>query len=160
MQTVHIFVGLPASGKTTFYNKHKEDLFVDTIRLSLDDFRWQCTTTHFSPGFEPFVKMWIDVTGEYLLDHGHSLIIDATNIYANLRSKWIQLACKYSAQVAIYFFTANEAKCLLRNKGREGEVPESVISFMASKFEPVLNEGQDFDFVVNMSGGYRMLQQP
>lgn len=152
-KTLHLFVGLPASGKTTFYEQNKALFFKDAIRLSLDDFRRLIGGHQFHKPFEPIVRMWMDVTGMYLLEMGHNLVIDATNIQLGLRLKWLNLAKEYGYGVRCWYFQVSPPVCLKRDEGRADEVGAKVIASMWERFvKPIKGEGYEAVVRVDADG--------
>jgi predicted kinase len=143
-KTIHLFVGLPGSGKTTFYHKNKALFFKGAVRLSLDTFRKVVGGNQFYPPFEPITKMWIDVTATYLMHLEYDLVIDATNIYVGLRKKWLREAKSNGYEVRCWYFTTKAPTCIDRDRAREvgHVVGVPVIMDMLGKFDrPLKAEG-------------------
>lgn len=140
MPELIMLVGLPGSGKTTYLKTHPQN----AVRLSLDDFRFLMTGRDFFPPFEPAAHAWLEQTGRYLLSQGYSVLIDATSIKRNLRTKWIKLAHEYKFKTRAIWFDVPYHVCVERNAGRERKVPEDVIRRMSEDFEePDKTEGWD-----------------
>ncbi|MCA9087239.1 MAG: AAA family ATPase [Planctomycetaceae bacterium] len=121
-----IFMGLQASGKSSFY---KERFFFTHVRISLDLLRTRnrerrllvvCLETQ-----QPFV-------------------IDNTNPTREERAKYIEAAQKAGYSVMGYYFRSTAEECLTRNLQRTNRVPEVGILGTARKLQrPSLDEGFD-----------------
>jgi len=145
LKTLILLSGLPGSGKTTFYDKVLAARYnYHLIRLSMDDLRRQITGQDFFPAAESIVHSWLDLTGQYLLEHGYSFLIDTTSLSKNIRLKWVQLAKKYGYVLKCFWLSTPPADCLERNKKRARFVPQDVILKMASTLQiPSFDEGYD-----------------
>jgi len=155
-QTIHVLVGLPGSGKTTFYGACKA--FQGAVRISLDDLRQQCTGQDFVPGFEPWVKAWVDVTVPYLLAHGQSVVLDATNISRAIREKSVRDAKAAGVHAVCWLIDVPNIEAWRRNAERERFVGEDVFEGMAERFErPSAEEGFDSMYrVISVDGTWKV----
>lgn len=129
-----LFVGLPASGKTTYWKRHFRDKGI--IRLSMDSFQKMVTGRDYSPAFMGIAKVWLDWTHEYLLREGHSILIDTTSLTKNVRERLVRLATNCKAQIITYWFDIPLEICMDRNRYRERVVPDAVMQRMSDQFEP------------------------
>src|SRR5688572_810727 len=101
-----LLIGLPAAGKTSFYRQHlaatHDHVSKDLLRHNKRPARRQ----------------------EHLIAEslaaGRSVAIDNTNATAAERAAVIRTARSYGAQVIGYFFPAEAADALRRNRGRTG----------------------------------------
>lgn len=119
-----VFMGLQASGKSSFY---KERFFSTHVRISLDLLRTRnrerrmlttCLETQ-----QPFV-------------------IDNTNPTREERRKYIAAAVAAKYSVVGYYFRSNAEECLTRNQKRSERVPDVGIWSTAKKLElPTFDEG-------------------
>lgn len=136
-QTVHLTIGLPASGKSTWLRDHHvEALSTDHLRvLLLDDIHDQS-----NPAL-------IHETCRYLLEVRLCLsrpvtYVDATNLVAEYRRPFLRTAQAHGATVEALWFDTPLEVCLERNRARQRRVPEDVIREMAARLDPpTLEEG-------------------
>ncbi len=127
-----IFIGLQATGKSTFYRLH-----------------FAATHTHVSkdllhnnkrPGHRQMQLV------EEALQAGQSVVVDNTNPTLADREALIRLGHEYGAQVIGYYFESQVRPSLERNKARSGKarVPDVAIYVTASKLAlPTYAEGFD-----------------
>jgi predicted kinase len=132
-----IFVGLPASGKTTFYQQ-----------------RFAATHRHISKDHWPTAankdarQAALIAAG---LTQGASVVIDNTNPTIRDRAAVITLARAHGARVIGYYFTATTREAVGRNRGRQGtqRVPDVAIFTKAKQMvKPARSEGFDELFTV------------
>ncbi len=123
-----IFIGIQASGKTTFYKKY----FFDThIRISLDLLNTKNKQ-------DKFLKTCFETNSK--------MVIDNTNPEKITRQHFIDLAKKHKYKVIGYYFSSEIEKALERNNKREGKkkIPEIGIKGTHKKLElPKIEEGFD-----------------
>lgn len=130
--TCIILVGLPASGKTTFYQR-----------------RFVTTHEHISKDLWPNSANKDRRQAEELqraLAHGHSVVVDNTNPAPADRAPVITLAREHGARLIAYYFTATTREAIGRNRGREGKarVPDVAIFARAKRMvPPTAQEGFD-----------------
>jgi len=141
--TCVLFIGIPASGKSTFFRER----FVDThVRVNRDMLR----TAHRE-------KLLIDAC----LSGSTSFVLDKTNVTRAERNAIIQLARAAGFRVEGYFFQSRRAECAARNADRSGSarVPDAAIGGMSARLElPTLDEGFDALYFVSLAdgGGFRV----
>ena len=138
-----MFMGLPASGKTTYWKSHFRD--EGPIRLSMDTFQKMVTGRDHSPAFMGIAKVWIDWTHEYLLREGHTVLIDSVLLTKGVRAKLVRTAKACGATVELYWFDVPFEVCLERNRYRERWVPEAVMQRMNEQFELPDSAEEQFD---------------
>lgn len=137
MMEAIIFIGIQATGKSTFY---KENFFGTHVRINLDMLK---TRHREKMLFETCLRM------------KQSFVIDNTNPARNDRSKYINPAKKSGFYVTGYYFRSDISSALQRNSMRyENErIPEKGLKGTYSRLElPSYNEGFDELFYVTTSG--------
>jgi predicted kinase len=123
-----IFIGLQASGKSSFYREK----FIDThIRINLDMLK----TRHREK-----------ILFNACLEAKQPLVIDNTNPAIADRSRYIEPAKAKGFTIIGYYFQSNLEKCKQRNSQREGKQRIPLIGILATqkKLElPSYREGFD-----------------
>jgi predicted kinase len=127
-----VFVGLQASGKSTFFRE-----------------RFAESHQHVSKDLFPNNR-YKNRRQEHLLhaalSAGRSVVVDNTNPTPEDRRPLVRLGHEYGAKVLGYFFDASVSECLRRNEIREGKarVPDVAIYATAKKLvAPSIEEGFD-----------------
>jgi len=144
-----VFIGLPASGKTTFYER-----------------RFAATHQHVSKDLWPTASNKDRRQTEALrqaLSRGLSVVVDNTNPAPADRAPVIALAREYGARVIGYYFTATTREAVGRNRGREGKarVPDVAIFTRAKRMSPpAAEEGFDEIYSVAIEPGGDFSVQP
>ena len=142
-----LFVGLPASGKSTFYQQ-----------------RFAATHTHISKDLWPKSADKGARQARELrtaLAAGHSVVVDNTNPTVADRAEVIGAARPLGARVVGYYFAATTREAIGRNRGREGKarVPNVAI-FTAAKRMVVPTKEEGFDelwrVVILPDGGFEV----
>lgn len=119
-----IFVGLQASGKSSFY---KERYFSTHVRISLDLLR----TRHREQ------RLLL-----LCLETKQSFVIDNTNPGRDDRAMYIEAAIAQGFKVKGYYFSSRAEECLQRNQKRADAVPRVGILSTAKKLQlPSRKEG-------------------
>jgi predicted kinase len=127
-----IFIGLPASGKTTFYHQ-----------------RFAATHRHISKDHWPAAASK-DARQAALISTALSeavpVVVDNTNPAIADRAAIIALARKHGARIVGYHFTATTREAVGRNRGREGKerVPDVAI-FTKAKQMVIPTRAEGFD---------------
>lgn len=132
MSELLIFVGLPGSGKSTYFFAH-----------------FAATHVHVSKDLMPNARRRED-RQRALIDEalaaGHDVVVDNTNPSRAIREPIIAAGKRYGARVIAYYFECAVKQALLRNKQREGKgrVPDVAIFVTAKKLQaPGVDEGFD-----------------
>ena len=121
-----LFVGLQASGKSSFF---KERFFSTHVRISVDLLR----TRHRE-------RRLLAVC----LETGQPFVIDNTNPTRQERAKYIDAAKSARNSVVGYYFRSIAGECLARNHQRREPVPDVGILCTAKQLErPTWEEGFD-----------------
>jgi len=136
-----IFIGLQASGKSTFFGKEFAATHVhvskDLMRKNKNRNRRQAQLI------------------EEALQAGHSVVIDNTNVTVEDRAVLIELGKLYEAEIIGYYFKSQVNYSLKRNELRSGKarVPDVAIYATIKRLErPSYAEGFDKLFYVKMAG--------
>ena len=135
-----ILIGLPASGKSTFF---RERFAATHDHVSKDLFR---------NNRQPQRRQ--DQLIAESLASGRSVVVDNTNPSAAVRAPVITLARRHGAEVVGYFFATEAGDALRRNRARQGRerVPDVAIFTARKRLEPpTLAEGFDRVFSVRMN---------
>jgi len=135
-----ILIGLPASGKSTFFRERfaatHDHVSKDLLRNNRQPQRRQ------------------DQLIADSLASGRSVVVDNTNPSAAVRAPVIALARKHGAKVVGYFFATEAGDALRRNRARDGRerVPDVAIFTARKRLEPpTMTEGFDRLFSVRMN---------
>ncbi len=123
-----LFVGLQASGKTSFY---VERFLATHAHLSLDVLK----TRHRERRFL-----------EVCLETRMPVVVDNTNPTRSDRRKYVEPASAAGYGVHLYFFQSRLAECLERNRARalQSRVPERGVRATSARLEiPSREEGFD-----------------
>jgi len=139
-----VFIGLPASGKSTFFKSR----FVDThIRINRDMLRTAARER---------------LLVQACLEGGTSFVLDKTNVTRTERAAHIEAALQAGFLVRGYFFESRKDACIERNAQRADHerVPDVAILGMRSKLElPSRAEGFDELFFVRISEGQWLVEE-
>ena len=119
-----IFVGLQASGKSSFYC---ERFFSTHVRISLDLLR----TRHRE---RRMLSLCLETQQPFVIDNTNPTRVD--------RRRYIEPARSSGFSIAGYYFSGRIAECLLRNQQRTRPVPEVGLLATARKLQiPSMDEG-------------------
>ena len=144
-----IFIGLPASGKTTFYQRR----FAETHRHISKD-HWPNASNKDSRQAEAM---------RAALTRGDSVVIDNTNPSPVDRARAIALARQHGARLIGYYFTATTREAVGRNRGRErtARVPDVAVFTSAKRMtSPTVEEGFDELYSVSIAPDGDFTVQP
>ena len=139
-----IFTGIPASGKSTFY---QERFFTTHVRVNLDMLK----TRH-----REALLVGACIAGRT------SFVVDNTNLQPADRARYIPVARAAGFSVVGYVFQTPIADALTRNAERTGKqrVPDAAIRNAVSRFEwPTLTEGFDSLWLVRL-GDTGFVEEP
>ncbi|MDE7284806.1 MAG: AAA family ATPase [Lachnospiraceae bacterium] len=136
-KTAIIFIGIQASGKSTFYHER----FKDYVHINLD-------TLH--------TRNKENILLQECVERGRSFVVDNTNPTREDREKYIRAAKDNGYCIHGYYFQSSVSDCIARNQKREGKarIPDHAVAGTHRKLElPEYKEGFDELFYVRMEGG-------
>lgn len=141
-QHVHLMVGIPGSGKSTFIQKQlKND---KSIWISRDEVRKSFVgedvneKEYFSRENEVFNQFILKINDAISLGYEH-IYVDATHISPASRNKTLsRLYVEEDSALILEVFMTPAEECIRRNACRSGfaRVPDSAITSMARGFKP------------------------
>lgn len=131
IKTLHMTVGLPRSGKSTWATKQGYPIVdTDSIRLAMHGTAWNVHT-------EKMVWTMAHYMVRALFHAGHTdVILDSTNLTREHREEWI---CDEWETHPVEFMTSKE-ECIRRAKATNQEYLIPIIEDMDSKREPIDND--------------------
>jgi predicted kinase len=128
---VVLAIGLPGSGKSSWFKRHEiTPLSSDMLRSLLFD---DPTEQRFQ---DLVVSNLRSMLKARLIARRPTNYVDATNLTPHERANWIKLAKDYGYEAQAVFFDVPLEVCLERNLRRQRVVPEDVMRRMAAKLRP------------------------
>jgi predicted kinase len=134
---VVLAIGLPGSGKSSWFKRHSVvPLSSDMVRsLLFDDVREQRFQDLVFSNLRSMLKA-------RLIAKRPTNYVDATNLTPQERQHWIKLAKDYNYEVHAVFFDVPLEVCVERHQRRDRVVPEDIMRRMAAKLKaPSFAEG-------------------
>ena len=145
---VVLTIGLPGSGKTTWFKRRAvTPLSSDLLRgLLFDDITEQ--------RYQGLVFSTLrSLLRARLIAKMPWNYVDATNLSAHERKQWIRMAKSFGYEVHAVFFDVPLSVCLERNSKRDRQVTDEVMHKMAEKLRPPsFKEGFEKITVVRVKG--------
>jgi predicted kinase len=137
VQRIVLAVGLPGSGKSTWFRNHAiTPLSSDYLRLLLaDDEEEQGFQTQIFQALHDLLRLRLDL--------GRPVsYVDATSFRREFRRSFLDIASERCCIPEALFFDVPLDVCLARNRARSRRVPEDVMLAMSERLEPpTLQEG-------------------
>ncbi|QMV17639.1 AAA family ATPase [Granulicella sp. 5B5] len=145
---VVLTIGLPGSGKTTWYKRRGvQPLSSDMLRnILFDDITEQ--------RYQGLVFSTLrSLLRARLIAKMPWNYVDATNLSPHERRQWIKMAKSFGYEVQAVFFDVPLVVCLERNSKRDRQVTDDVMHKMAERLRPpTFKEGFDKITVVRVKG--------
>ena len=144
-----VFVGLQASGKSTFYRGR----FASTHALVSKDLM------RHNRNRERRQRQLVTAA----LERGESVVVDNTNPTAADRGPLVEIARAFGAQAVCYYFESRVAASLERNASREGlaRVPDVAVRATSKRLAaPSIEEGFDEMYYVRIADDGRFVVEP
>ncbi len=128
---VVLSIGLPGSGKSTWFKRHSIlPLSSDMVRILLFD---DVTEQRYQDLVFSTLRSMLRAR---LLAKRPWNYVDATNLSPHERRSWVKLAHDFGYEAHAVFFDVPPEVCIERNHRRERNVPEDVMRRMAGKLRP------------------------
>lgn len=151
MNTLHILMGTPGSGKSTWIQNHLDE---HTVWISRDDVRFSMVAEdeeYFSKEKQVFKEFIRRI--DNALENGYDVFADATHLNKASRNKLLRAVNhKLALNVDVIWIKTPLSECIYRNDNRKGTrsfVPKSVIRRMFYQIEkPEFEEGFDTIYIV------------
>lgn len=139
-KTMVLMIGIPGSGKSTFFQRK---LAANCVRVNLDTLKTR--------------RREADKIAACFTE-GKDFCVDNTNLTRAERAKYIAKARARGWRVVGYFMKSVVKDCIARNEQREGDarLPAKAVAAMSNRMElPARDEGFDeLYFVEIKDGGY------
>lgn len=151
MNTLHILMGTPGSGKSTWIQNHLDE---HTVWISRDDVRFSIVAEdeeYFSKEKQVFKEFIRRI--DNALENGYDVFADATHLNKASRNKLLRAVNhKLALNVDVIWIKTPLSECIYRNDNRKGTrsfVPRSVIRRMFYQIEkPEFEEGFNTIYIV------------
>lgn len=147
---VIVLVGVPGSGKSTWYEKHRSVVDANAVYISSDKYIEDAARAKgmtYSEAFKelaPAAMQHVKQQVQEAKRHNKDIVWDQTNVSVKSRKKIMQALPRYY-KIAVVFPIPEPEELKRRLSNRPGkEIPEPVIQSMIANFqEPTRAEGFD-----------------
>lgn len=147
--TIHLMVGLPYSGKSTYIRNHPTLSTLSVVDSdSYIEKKAKAENTSYGAIFDREIEAALkyrDWLTQKLIRQQRSFIVDQTNLTRMARAHWIELAQKHHYRIVAHVFAlpSDESQLLARRQRRVDKViPIAVLAEMISAYEmPSPDEG-------------------
>jgi len=171
---LHMVVGIPGSGKSTFAKQLSTEfgywlIELDAIRehsISVQTAEWR-KKHEVSPGFAPSIEGYVWQTAYDALEHelrnGSPVVWDCTNVKPNDRHTVKTYADKFKAPITVYLMETPWEECLVRNAKRDRVVPLEVMLRMKEWWDRNCSEDhlrrEGFDNIIRVTATENLSEQ-
>jgi predicted kinase len=130
-QKVVLAVGLPGSGKSTWFERR------GIVPLSSDHLRLLLADDPEEQGYQKWIFLALRSLLRTRLRMGRAVsYVDATSLTPSERRPWIQIANQFGCRIEALYFDVPLEVCLDRNRKRRRKVPVDVMRRMAERLIP------------------------
>lgn len=140
MPKLYVMIGLSASGKSTIANKIKEDSNIEIVssdKIREEYFGGVENQSNHSDVFQIFYQKIVSI-----LNSGHDVIADATNITIKSRKQMFQHVKDIECDIIGYLCVKDINSCIIDDKKRENSVGKRAIERQRDRFQlPFKEEG-------------------
>ena len=145
MPTIYMLIGVPASGKSTWVEKHKDDALI----VSTDDLI-EAYAADNSKTYNEVFKEQIKIATKIAMEHAQAafasdqdVIWDQTNLSKKSRKSKLAMVPEHYCKKAVFFATPPEEEWQRRLNSRPGKsIPAHILDSMVEMLEmPELDEG-------------------
>lgn len=143
----YVLVGVPASGKSTWYEQNRETLG-DTVYVSTDHFvekHAQACGSTYSAVFDAYMPTAVDLMVQEVVRAralNLDIVWDQTSVSVNSRKRKFNMLQDYD-HIAVVFATPEREELARRLANRPGKtIPDHVVASMIKNFQmPTVAEG-------------------